>query len=248
MKVLEKHIQKRKSLCFIDLEGTQFSHEMIAIGAVKVDIRKDMSIKKIHKGYYSLVKAKNKIGKIVTDLTGITEQDLKKDGIPFRVAISNLKKYLGRSYSNCLFIAFGNHDARIISQSLAYNLDANKDDVQIILKHYFDFADFASQFVKDEKGNTLSLSNMLNVFGVDFEGTQHNALADAYNLAQLYGALLKSKPILKTEYKKVLGLTRHLPEPLHELILKLLNGETVTPEMFDKMVDEAFKWSTIQME
>ena len=64
MKDLEKIINSRKSLCFLDLEGTQFSHEMIAIGAIKVDIRKDLSIKKIHKGYYSLVLAKNKIGKL----------------------------------------------------------------------------------------------------------------------------------------------------------------------------------------
>ena len=46
MKYLEKHLNKRKILCFLDLEGTQFSHEMIALGAVKVDIKKDGSIKK----------------------------------------------------------------------------------------------------------------------------------------------------------------------------------------------------------
>ena len=46
MQALEKILKGRKSLCFIDLEGTQFSHEMIAIGAVKVDVRRDGSIKK----------------------------------------------------------------------------------------------------------------------------------------------------------------------------------------------------------
>ena len=94
MKYLEKHLNKRKVLCFLDLEGTQFSHEMIALGAVKVDIKKDDSIKKIHKGYYSLVKAKNKIGKIVTDLTGINEAMVKQNGKSLRVVISEFKKYM----------------------------------------------------------------------------------------------------------------------------------------------------------
>lgn len=241
MKVLEKHIEHRKSLCFLDLEGTQFTHEMIAIGAVKVDLRRDMSIKKIHKGYYTLVKAKNRIGKVVTDLTGITEAQVKENGVSFRVAVEQLKKYMGRDFSKCLFVTFGNHDVRIISQSLAHNLDVKKEDVQIMIKHAFDFAEFISNYVRDEHFNTYSLTNMLKVFGVEFEGTQHNALADAKNLAYLYQAVLRSRPILKEEYKKVLGLTRHLPDPIHDVILKLQAGETVTPEMFDKMVDETLR-------
>ena len=61
MKALNKHLNNVKTLCFLDLEGTQFSHEMIAIGAVKVNIRKDGSIKKIHRGIYTLVKSKNRV-------------------------------------------------------------------------------------------------------------------------------------------------------------------------------------------
>ena len=67
MRILNNIVQGHSQLAFLDLEGTQFTHEMIAIGIVKVDIRKDGTIKKIHKGYHSYVYAKNKIGKIVTD-------------------------------------------------------------------------------------------------------------------------------------------------------------------------------------
>ncbi len=162
----------------MDLEGTHFTHEMIAIGAIKVDIRKDGSVKKIHKGMYTLVKAKNRIGKVVTDLTGITETNLRENGVSFRVAIEQLKKYMGRDFSKCLLVTFGNHDFRIMAQSLAHNLDVKKEDVEIIIKHQFDFADFANNYVKDDKNNNLSLANMLKVFKIDFEGTQHNALAD----------------------------------------------------------------------
>lgn len=241
MKELEKRIQHRRFLCFLDLEGTQFSHEMIAIGAVKVDLAKDMTIKKYHKGFYSLVKAKNKIGKIVTDLTGITEDMTKKDGVSFRVAINELKKYLGRNFSKTLFVTFGSHDLRILAQSLAYNLDANKDDVHLMIKHSFDLSEFISTFVKDENGNTYSLSNMLKVFNVDFKGTQHDAYADALNLAYLYDAMLKNKDILKVEYKKVLGQMRHLPEPIHNVIVQLLKGENVTPDDFEELVKKSLE-------
>ena len=64
MRALKKIVSNRKTLCFLDLEGTQFSHEMIAIGALKVDLKKDGTVKKIAKPFYSLVIPKNKIGKV----------------------------------------------------------------------------------------------------------------------------------------------------------------------------------------
>lgn len=241
MLALDKILKGRKSLCFMDLEGTQFSHEMIAIGAVKVDIRKDGSIKKIHKGYYTLVKAKNRIGKVVTDLTGITEEQVKKNGIPFRVAMNELKNYIGRYYNKCLYVTFGNHDFRIMSQSLAHNLDADKEMVEIIIKHQFDLADFLNNYIKDENNNNLSLANMLKVFHVDFKGQQHDALADTLNLVYLYDAFLKNRGIVKDEYRKTLGMYRHLPEPIHLAIEKLARKENVTAEEFEKFVEQSLK-------
>ena len=238
MKYLEKHLNKRKVLCFLDLEGTQFSHEMIALGAVKVDTKKDGSIKKIHKGYYSLVKAKNKIGKIVTDLTGINEAMVKQNGKSLRVVISEFKKYMGKDFSKTLFVTFGSHDLRILAQSLAYNLDAPKEEIQLMIKHGFDFSEFMSQYVRDDNGNTYSLANSLKLFGVDFEGTQHDAYADALNLAYLYDAFIKNKDILKNEYKKVLYNYRHIPAPIKELLTNLKEGKSITPEIFDHLVEE----------
>ena len=241
MKALTNLLQLRKTLCFMDLEGTQFTHEMIAIGAIKVEIRKDGSVRKIHKGMYTLVKAKNRIGKVVTDLTGITEADLREKGVSFRVAIDMLKKYMGHDYSKCLFVTFGNHDFRIMAQSLAHNLDVKKEDVEMVIKHQFDFAEFANNYVKDEKNNNLSLANMLKVFNIDFEGAQHNALADTLNLVYLYDAFIKNREILKNEYSKTLGMYRHLPQPIHQAIEKLANKENVSAEEFEKFVDDSLE-------
>lgn len=241
MFALDRIIQNRKTLCFMDLEGTQFTHEMIAIGAFKVDIRKDGTVKKIHKGYYTLVKPKNRIGKVVTDLTGISEAEVKEKGVPFRLALEGLKKYMGRSFTKCLFVTFGNHDFRIMAQSLAHNLDVKKDDVEIIIKHQFDFAEFLNEYIKDENNNNLSLANMLKIFNIDFEGTQHDALADTKNLVYLYDAFLKNKEIVKNEYRKRLGMFRHLPEPIHLAIEKLAREEDVTAKEFEEFIAKSLE-------
>lgn len=241
MKALDKQLNNVKTLCFLDLEGTQFSHEMIAVGVVKVSIRKDRSVKKIHRGFYTLVKAKNKVGKVVTDLTGITDAQLRKEGVPFRVALEKIKKYMGRDFSKCKYVTFGSHDLRILAQSLAYNLDVKKEDVQILIKHNFDLSEFASNYVKDENNNTLSLANFLKVFNIDFKGTQHNALADALNLVYLYDAILKNHEILKEEYMKVLAKMRHLPEPVHKVLQTILEKKSVTMEEYEKFVEDSLK-------
>lgn len=241
MKALDKHLNNVKTLCFLDLEGTQFSHEMIALGAVKVSIKKDGSIKKMHRGIYTLVKAKNRVGNVVTDLTGITDAQLKKDAISFRQTIDMLKKYMGRDFTKCKYVTFGSHDIRIVSQSLAYNLDAKKEDVQVLIKHNFDLSEFFSNYIKDENNNTYSLANFLKVFNLEFKGTQHNALMDAINLAYLYDAFLKNKDIVKDEYVKVLGKMRHLPEPVHDVLQDLMEKKTVTYEDFEHYIEESLK-------
>ncbi len=241
MKALDKHLNYVKTLCFLDLEGTQFSHEMIALGAVKASIRKDGTIRKIHRGIYTLVKAKNKVGSVVTDLTGITDAQLKKDGISFRQTIDMLKKYMGRDYSKCKYVTFGSHDIRIISQSQAYNLDVKKEDVQILIKHNFDLSEFLSTYVKDENNNNYSLANFLKVFHLEFKGTQHNALMDAVNLAYLYDAFLKNKDIVKEEYIKVLAKMRHLPDPVHDVLQQLVEKKNVSYDDFENYVDQSLE-------
>ena len=187
MRILNNIVQGHSQLAFLDLEGTQFTHEMIAIGIVKVDIRKDGTIKKIHKGYHSYVYAKNKIGKIVTDLTGISEETIREKGKSLRVVMQEVKKYLGiKRFSNTLFITFGSHDNRILSQSLQYNLDLKEDDIRLMIKHNFDINDFISSYIRDEHNNTYSLENLLKIFGYEFEGEKHNPLYDALNLVYLY--------------------------------------------------------------
>ena len=225
MKKIERLLKGRNCITFLDFEGTQFSHEIIAIGAVLCILNKKNEIKTYKDSFKILVKAKNKIGNYVTDLTKITEEDLKREGVSFNDALLALKKYLGMKWKKCLFMTYGNHDLRMLNQSIAYNFQFPKDFCQQIQHNYCDFSAFFSDFVRDEKGNPLSLIHGCELFKVDIMEPTHDPRSDAVNLARLYDAFLKQSDIVKEEFKRAVLHTNHLPEPIKQIITKLNNGD-----------------------
>ena len=124
MEKVRRLLRGYRHICFLDFEGTQFSHEMIAFGAIFVTLNKDGTIAKQKKPIKQYVKCKNQIGKFVKNLTGITEKDLEKYGIDFATAIKDIKKYCGMNFKKTIFMTFGNHDIRILNQSSSYNLNS----------------------------------------------------------------------------------------------------------------------------
>ena len=234
MKKFERLLKGHKSLVFLDFEGTQFSHEMIAIGATHVIIDRHGYIKKHKKPFRAYVKAHNRVGKIVTDLTGITDEMLKQKGVSFFTAMSDLKKYVGLSFRKSSFITFGNHDMKILSSSISYSFDFPKETVQCIQQNYIDFSAFISEFMRDDKGNPLSLVRYCEAFGVKEAGPAHDPAVDAENLAWLYDATMRKSSLLVSEYKKVLKSFNHFPLPVSNVIKKLANDEPVTAEEFEE--------------
>ena len=238
MKKFERLLKGHKSLVFLDFEGTQFSHEMIAIGATQVVIDRHGYIKKHKKPFRIYVKAHNRVGKIVTDLTGITDDMLKQKGVSFFTAMSELKKYCGLSFKKSSFITFGNHDMKILSSSISYSFDFPKEIVQCIQQNYIDFSAFIGEFMRDDKGNPLSLIKYCDAFGVPQAGPAHDPAVDAENLAWLYDATMRKSAILVDEYKKVLKSFNHFPSPVSNVIKKLANDENVTAKEFEKEIKD----------
>lgn len=236
MKKVLQALKGRKAICFLDFEGTQFSHEMIAYGAYMCFLNKNGEIVKAKNPIRDYVKAKNSIGRFVKELTNITEKDLEEYGISFNDAMKKIKKYCGINFKKCVFMTFGNHDIRILNQSCSYNLDAPKDICDIIKKAYIDFQTIIGEFVKDDNGNQLSLTHCLEKFGVEFDGTAHDPMYDAVNLAKLYNVFIKSKEIVLQEYCKILKRSIVGPEPVNKAIKKLLAGETITPKDFENFL------------
>ena len=93
-----------------------------------------------------------------------------------------------------------------------------------------------SQYVKDEHGNPYSLVNYLKLFGAEPTGESHDPLNDALDLLKLYKVVLKSPDKLYEEYLKVLKSMKHFPDPIHNAVVKLINGEDVTSKEFKENI------------
>ena len=235
-KKLQQILKGHKVLVFMDYEGTQFSHEMIALGAILVVIDpKTGRIKKKKAPFKTYVKAHNKIGSYVERLTGIKEDLLKEKGVSFNDAMKAFKSYCGLNFKKATFITYGNHDMRILGQSIAYNLTYPKDVTSQIQKNYFDYSVFIGEFIRDDKGNPLSLIHLCELFSVPEAGTAHDPAIDAINLANLYDAFLDKKDLVIDEYRKHIKThSNHLPTPIHNAIVKLASGQDVSAEEFSE--------------
>ena len=238
MKKIDTLLKGRNCIAFVDFEGTQFSHEMIAIGAVLVTLDRKNQVKSMKEPFKRYVKAKNKIGNYVVSLTHISEETLKTEGVSFNEAMLEFKKYLGTKWKKCLFVTYGNHDVRIINQSIAYNFQYPKDFCSQFHKNYADFAAFIGEFIRDENGNPLSLIHNCEFFNVKMQEPAHDPVSEAVNLARLYDAMLKSPMLVESEYKKAILHTNRFPEPVRRTLEKLNNGEPVTAEDYDSFVKD----------
>lgn len=241
MKELEKALRGYRCLVFLDLEGTQITHEMIEIGAYKCLLKDDLTIKKTFKPFRFYVKAKGKVGPIVTKLTGITDLQLKKQGVTFREVQQSFRKYVGKEWEKCLFVSYGSQDGKIFLASGERNMDASMPEARFVSHHMLDLCDFISRFVRPDNDGVYSLTNCLKIFEVEFKGQAHDALVDAYNLMLLYSAFLSRKDIVAREYKKRIASLRHLPLPLRYVCEELSNGRPVTPEEYDKLVEKSLQ-------
>lgn len=240
-KKLKKLLKGYSSVVFLDFEGTQFTHEMIAIGALHVSLDGLKNIKKRKEPFKLYVKATNNIGNYITELTGITQDILNKQGVTFYTAMQELKKYVGRNFKRSVFITFGNHDLKILNETISHNLSYPKEITSTIQKNYGDFAAFMNQFVKDSKGCALSLIHACEHFNAKIEGPSHDPSIDAINLANLYQAFLDNKELLANDYKNALANSIRQNEVIYEVINRLNKGETITPETYESIIKECLK-------
>lgn len=238
MDALKKRLKKHRKIVFLDFEGTQFSHEVIAIGAYKCDIDQNGNIIKEDEtgGFKRYVKAYHQIGHIITNLTSLTDDFIKEQGISFDQALEDFKTYVDDDFNNVSFIVFGSNDAKMLIESKKYSKPKNDEIVNQILSNIFDFLAFISQYIRDENNNTFSLVNYLNLFNVEPIGKSHDPLNDAIDLKNLYIAFRKEKKIIQTEYKKLLLRNKIFPSPIKTIINKLVNGEDISHEEFNELI------------
>lgn len=240
MEIFLKETKNVDALVFMDLEATSFTSEMIEIGAYLAEINKDGSIKKVHAPFKRYVKAKHQVGFHVAQLTGITDEKLRNEGEDFPAVLSSFRKYVGKFWDSCRFVTFSEHDMVIVKNTMAQYRDLNPSYARNIYRHHLDLQRLLDRYIQDQNGNPYSLTNYLKVFGLEFDGKAHDAIYDALNLLDLYKVAREGKEIFIKEYKNVLCGAKTRPV-VKEIIHMLSEGKTVTPEMFDTLLEDAFK-------
>ena len=240
---MESFLRETKNvdaLVFMDLEATSFTSEMIEIGAYLAEINKDGSIKKVHAPFKRYVKAKHQVGFHVAQLTGITDEKLRNEGEDFPAVLSSFRKYVGKFWDSCRFVTFSEHDMVIVKNTMAQYRDLNPSYARNIYRHHLDLQRLLDRYIQDQNGNPYSLTNYLKVFGLEFDGKAHDAIYDALNLLDLYKVAREGKEIFIKEYKNVLCGAKTRPV-VKEIIHMLSEGKTVTPEMFDALLEDTFR-------
>lgn len=238
MKQIDKLINGYKNIVFLDFEGSQYSQEIIAIGAIKCTLDAKNNIKEVSKGFKVYCKINSKVGRIVTELTGINDELLEKEGLTFKESINKFERYVGKEDTK--FIQYGNFDMHLLHNSQVFNnLESNKF-IQRIYKNHIDLGGIISQYIRKDKGHMISLLDACKIFNLNIEGEEHDPLSDSINLMNVYNAFLKEKGILRKEYMNYLGNANY-PNPIRKVLKKIMSDQKVTLKDLETYIDEELK-------
>ena len=164
---------------FLDLEATQFSKEIISIGAISNDNDNE---------FYSLIRSKKKITKLIEEITGLKNEDFKN--------VDKFEKVFDRFWNWCikqrknkketiLFYTYGTFDKDLFEAE--HNRRPKDGRITYICNHIVDFQNILMMNMYGDVHDCLSLLNATKLFTNNDSLTQdHNALNDAKLLKTLY--------------------------------------------------------------
>ncbi len=240
MRLLKEEIGEPRELVFLDLEGTQLSHETIAIGACKYFCGPDLLPlpgKKIQV-FKRLIKPQSPVGGVVTILTGITDDRLKTEGITFHKALVELMTFT-KCTGKKVYITFGNQDLNMLYQSkVRANDQLCQDFYDHIKRNWFDMQAFISRFVHDERHMTFSQPKLLEIYEAKNLQHAHDPLYDAENLMNLFIQVIKRPDITLREFKKNLLTSKDFFIISKPFIDDLCNGKDVSSVDFNKAIED----------
>lgn len=157
---------------FIDFEATQFSNAIISVGCQAEDGRE----------FYSLVRTSHKITSFITDLTGITKEDIAVAPTPETV-FSALYDWCEDDHPH--FLCYGNGDKEFVKRNFKDCKDFKAAAMLAYL--YADLEDYAP-IVKQHFGlcKPIGLNKVYNYCAKEQNEQKHHALEDAYMLYKVY--------------------------------------------------------------
>ena len=219
---------------FIDLEATQFSNEIISIGCVRED----------GETFYSLVNvAKNKMTNFITELTGITKEDVSEAPSSDEV-FTKFYDWIIPDESKAQFFCYGNADLGFIRKNLnkATTVKAQMA-LSVLALHLVDY----SKCVERHFGliKAISLKKVLAYYRQVEEVEQnHNALEDALFLKEIYDRINEEEDIVDCPfpgYEKPLQIVSSTAPKAKTMTISRKLSITV-----DKFMNEEMEFDVLQ--
>ncbi len=124
------------------------------------------------------------ISAFCTELTSITPE-MAAQGMLFNVACGVLRREFDTQ--NMAWASWGKDDRRLFEQQCAsFQVQYPFSDQYVDLRRWFAKVQRQDKTVKMRQ---MGLAKALQLMGLDYEGTAHRGVDDAYNTARLLGAL-----------------------------------------------------------
>ena len=242
MKLFSNLLKGKRKAIFFDLEGSQFTQEIIAIGAIKAKLDAKGDLVSIERKTFEVyVKCHGDVGPVVEKLTHINNEKLKNDGLAYHTAMQKFIKFVGKNPEEYAFIAYGSFDKTLLFNTDELNNFPFKEFDAIVARNYVDYAKFVSQFMKNDSHQTPSLVDaIMYLGGVPYDNV-HDPLCDSQNLVLLFKLMRENKDNLKEQYKRTM-LQSPYPTPIINILKKLNSNQSVTPVDYEQYLNDYFKW------
>lgn len=175
------------NLMALDLELNQPSRKIIEIGVCFFNLESGEVLEKC--SWY--INPNEPINPYITDLTTITDEDVIKEGITLLEAYNELvAKY---KKHNCFgnMLTWGGGDSEELKQELSQYGNIQWE----FGRRWFDVKTLYQAFCMRE-GHKIQagLAKALTRVGLQFKGTKHRAIDDAFNTYRMFSKLIKLLP------------------------------------------------------
>lgn len=228
-------LDKSNLLIFFDMEATEFSQKAIAIGIVAYEKKAGeicFSDKRID--YHAYIKTDEKIGTIVENMTGINKQVLDNEGKDMHSVVLEITK-LFRHYSKS-YLSYGNSDIRILRNSLSFDDETERNFFRNVTKNYIDLHQYLGSRICSEKGESLSVSKLVNLFHIKKEGNLHNPSVDSLMLSKIYQFYVEHEDTDLTLFRKNLLKNPHAASIYKEVTSSLMAKGNITQSDLDSIL------------
>lgn len=165
-------------ICVMDLELNKPSRKIIQIGAVCLDVKTG---KTCARDFNVFINPHEPIDPYIVELCGITDKIIKDEGKDLYLGLTEMWAWMKASGCSRNVGAWGNDWSQVLRES--------RDNMGIVFEwpKVLDIKEMATVLRCAFPNNKAKggLLNTMNLFGLTFNGRQHNALDDAKNTGKL---------------------------------------------------------------